>query len=185
MIEVELKFAVDSLESVRDQFLQMGAKLDSTSLQSDEYLNDPLRDFAKQDLSLRIRCHDGNYCLTFKGPNQAANAKIRHEIEMPLVDEAAAIQMKGVFEGIGFFSVAKVAKRREHLELEWLGTKVLICLDDVVEVGPFVELERVVADQSEVEQAKQELLELADRVGLSNSIQTGYLQMLLDNRGQK
>lgn len=183
MIEVELKFEVDSLDEVRDRFQQLGADMESTSVQSDEYLNDPLRDFAKLDIAMRIRSCDGKYYVTFKGPNQDATAKIRKEIEMPLVDEAAAAQMKGVFEGIGFFSVAKVVKQRDKMLIDWLGAKVEVCLDDVVDVGQFVELELVVADQSKVNGAKQTLLALADRVGLSGSIKTSYLQLLLKNRG--
>jgi adenylate cyclase class 2 len=183
MIEVELKFAVDSLSTVRDQFLKLGAVLESTSRQSDEYLNDPLRDFAKLDMALRIRSDNDQYCLTYKGPNQDATAKIRKEIEMPLMDEAAANQIKGVFEGIGFFSVAKVVKQRANLSLRWLEENVQVCLDDVADVGQFVEVELVVAHQADVEQARRTLFDLAQNVGLSGSIKTSYLQMLLQNRG--
>ena len=183
MIEVELKFQVDSLATVRDQFLELGAQSESTSRQSDEYLNDPLRDFAKLDRALRIRSCDDLHCLTYKGPNQDVAAKIRQEIEMPLVDEVAANQIKGVFEGIGFFSVAKVVKQRETLSLRWLEQPVQICLDDVDDVGQFVELELVVTNQAEVDQAKRTLNDLADCVGLSGSIRVSYLQMLLKKRG--
>ncbi len=43
--------------------------------------------------------------------------------------------MMGVFEGIGFHSVAKVVKQREQMQIDWLDAKVEICLDDVVDVG--------------------------------------------------
>lgn len=183
MIEVELKFAVDSLENLRDQFSQIGASFVSRSVQTDEYLNDPLRDFGKLDLALRIRSCDGKYCVTFKGPKLDPTAKIRKEIEMPLVDEASAEQMKGIFGGIGLLSVTKVVKQREQMQVDWLDEKVEICLDDVVDVGHFVELELVVADSQQVAAAKQKLFSLADHVGLSGPIQTSYLQMLLTNRG--
>ena len=103
---------------------------------------------------------------------------------MPLVDEDAAIQMKRIFEAIGFFAVAKVVKRRELLSLKWREADVEICLDDVVDVGKFVELELVVANQSEMKTAKQKLWALAEQIGLSGSIRTSYLEMLLKNRGK-
>ncbi|MFK7770026.1 MAG: class IV adenylate cyclase [Mariniblastus sp.] len=184
MIEIEFKFPVDSLAAVREQCLQIGAISSGTSQQSDEYINDPLRDFAKQDKALRIRDDNGSPCLTFKGPNLDPAAKIRQEVEMPLVDNAAAEQIKEVFLGIGFYSVAKVVKQRETLELNWQDTVVHVCLDDVEEVGGFVELELVVQDDGNVDEAKNRLNSLADELGLSGSIRTSYLELLLKNRGE-
>ena len=150
MIEVELKFPVESLDETRHRLMDLGATPRSFLIQTDEYLNDPLRDFAKLDMALRIRRSDDQYVLTFKGPNLDSLAKIRQEIELPLSDESAAGQLKQVFEGIGFFSVAKVLKRREELSLKWNDKSVKICLDDVKEVGGFVELELVVENESKM-----------------------------------
>lgn len=183
MFEVELKFPVESLTKVREEFFEIGAVSQSTTVQSDEYLNDPIRDFAKLDMALRIRCDGDRYCVTFKGPNLDATAKIRKEVEMPLADEHAAAQMKEIYEGIGFVSVAKVVKRREELLVNWRGTKVHVCLDEVDEVGGFVELELVVKDQGSVAEAKTSLVGLAEHVGLSGVTRTSYLEMLLKNRG--
>jgi adenylate cyclase class 2 len=184
MIEVELKFPVDSLTKVRDQLVERGAKSNATANQSDEYINDPLRDFAKLDFALRIRNNDGKYWLTFKGPNLDETAKIRQEVEMPLMDSDAADQIKDVFSGIGFVSVAKVEKRREVMELSWKDEQVTVCLDDVAEVGGFLELELVVADESASLSAKGKLIELAEEMGLTNPIRTSYLELLLRRRGK-
>jgi predicted adenylyl cyclase CyaB len=69
------------------------------------------------------------------------------------------------------------------MRVDWLGANVQICLDDVDEVGQFVELELVVAEPAEIDKAKETLFALADKVGLSGSIRTSYLQLLLENRG--
>lgn len=180
MIEVELKFEVDSLAQLRRQLMEMGATPVGQTVQSDEYLNDPLRNFAKQDLALRIRNCDGKYWLTFKGPKLDPVAKIREEIEMPLVDEVAAEQMRQVYLGIGFVSVAKVVKKREDLKLTKEGRDVLVCLDEVEKVGEFAELELVVANRDQVDAAKRTLFALAKDVGLNASTKTSYLQLLLD-----
>jgi adenylate cyclase class 2 len=184
MIEVELKFSLPCIEEARERFINLGAAPHAVMNQSDEYLNDPMRDFAELDLALRIRRSDENYLLTFKGPNRDSTAKIRQEIEMPLLDQAAAGQIKQIFESIGFFPVAKVVKRREELVLDWQNESIHVFLDDVEEVGRFVELELLVEDKSEVPYAKQNLLELAAVAGLTGAILTSYLELLLKNRRQ-
>lgn len=180
VIEVELKFRVESLPEIRQRFLEMGAIEDSVVRQMDEYLNDPIRDFAKLDLALRIRNTDGEYCLTFKGPNLDADVKVRQEIEMPL-DETGAGQMKAIFEGIGLRSVVTVIKRRETLVLDCDGVEVHVCLDDVERVGGFVELEIVVDGEPEILDAKRVLIELASRAGLGDPVRRSYIKMFLES----
>ncbi|MCP4772953.1 MAG: class IV adenylate cyclase [Planctomycetaceae bacterium] len=182
MIEVELKFPVASLEEIRSHLQSLGAISEGVSVQADEYFNDPKRNYAKLDIAVRIRQSDDEFWLTFKGPNLDPAAKIRKEIEMPLNDALAAEQMRGVLAGMGLVSVAKVMKRRE----EFVGcddlSSVHFCLDEVTEVGGFVELELVVESQEGVESAKLKLTALADQLGLSGSTRTSYLEMLLESR---
>ena len=182
MIEVELKFPVASLEEIRSHLQSLGAISEGVSVQADEYFNDPKRNYAKLDIAVRIRQSDDEFWLTFKGPNLDSAAKIRKEIEMPLKDALAAEQMRGVLAGMGLVSVAKVMKRRE----EFVGCDDLscvhFCLDEVAEVGGFVELELVVESQEGVEPAKLKLIALADQLGLSGSTRTSYLEMLLKSR---
>lgn len=182
MIEVELKFPVASIEQVRDQIVSLGAISEGVSIQADEYFNDLKRDYAKLDIAVRIRQSDDKYWLTFKGPNLDPAAKIRKEIEMPLKDALAAEQMKGVLDGMGLVSVAKVMKRREEFVGRGELSSVQFCLDEVAEVGGFVELESVVPSQDSVEPAKLKLRALADQLGLSGSTRISYLEMLLKSR---
>ena len=182
-IEVEFKFPVDDLANLRASLVAMGAQPVKVSEQIDEYFNDPLRDFAKLDVALRIRHSDSKLWLTYKGPNLDPTAKIRTEIETPLVDQAAAEQIKQTFIEIGYLSVARVAKQRETLSLEWEGQRVEICLDTVAEVGEFVELELVVDSIAKQDSAKKTLETLATKLDLSGSIRTSYLELLLKNRG--
>lgn len=183
-IEVEFKFPVGSLDDIRQQFVELGATEHSLETQEDEYINDPLRDFKKMDIALRVRRIDENYWLTFKGPNLDATAKIRTEIETQLVNQQAAEELKATFLGIGFYSVALVSKKRETLTLVWDHQIVEVCLDDVAEVGTFVELEIVVEAAAEVDAAKSVLQSLADKLELKDATRTSYLEMLLKNRGQ-
>jgi adenylate cyclase class 2 len=182
MVEVELKFPVSSLKEIRQKIHLLGAVFDGVSVQTDEYFNDPKRNYAELDLAVRIRQSDEKFWLTFKGPNLDPEAKIRKEIEMPLKDSVAAEQMQGVLVGMGLVSVAKVIKRRE----EFIGradlSSVHFCLDEVTEVGGFIELESVVPTQKDVEPAKLRLFTLANQLGLFGSTRRSYLEMLLEAR---
>lgn len=182
MIEVELKYRVESLAKTKEQLSKLGASPGRVVVQTDEYFNDPIRDFRKMDLALRLRNTDEEYCLTFKGPNVDPDAKVREEIELRL-DATASAQMKDVFLGIGYCSVAKVTKRREALVLDWNGTDVHLFLDDVKQVGSFIELEIIVADEHGVPKAKQTLSDLCNRMGLKAPVRTSYLELLLKSRG--
>lgn len=184
-IEIEYKFPVPDLSAIRQSLRQLGGTEFRTSVHSDEYLNDPLRDFAKMDIALRIRRSDDQFFLTYKGPNLDTAAKIRSEIETPLAGAEAAEQIKQSLLGIGFYSVASVKKTRESLALPWQGQQVEICLDAVDGVGNFVELEIVVETAAEKENAKSVLESLATKLELSGSIRTSYLDLLLKQRGDK
>ncbi len=182
MFEVELKFRLASLADLREKLVGMQAEFRGQNKQVDEYFDDPLRDFSSLDYALRIRRVNDQHRLTFKGPNLDSTAKMRHEVELPLLDAASAQQMKEVFLGIGFLSVAKVEKCRETMSLVWSGIRVEICLDHVEGLGEFAELEIVAADHVSSEAAKQHLLALASVLGLKDPIITSYLDLILQER---
>jgi len=59
--------------------------------------------------------------------------------------------------------------------------RIEVSLDEVEELGTFVELE-LVAGASRIESAKALLAELAGRLGLAESERRGYLELLLERR---
>ena len=182
IIEVELKFRVNSVSALRESLVLLGAIPDRLTVQSDEYFDDPLRGFPGLDYALRIRRSGDRYCLTFKGPNLDTTSKMRKELEVPLVDRPAAETLRQIFTAIGYREIEKVNKTREHLTLSRSGTTISICLDQVEEVGDFVELEIVAADEVEAESAKRHLHSLAKELKLTGGIRTSYLELLLSER---
>ncbi len=66
--EVEQKFRLSELESLRRRLLEMGAIAKETEDQVDTYLRHPCRDFRATDEALRIRRIQGNALVTYKGP---------------------------------------------------------------------------------------------------------------------
>ncbi|MEM9940440.1 MAG: class IV adenylate cyclase [Planctomycetota bacterium] len=184
MIEVELKFEVPDLDALNLRLDGLNAEWKQSVHQSDEYLNDPLRDFAQTDQALRIRSEDDRFCLTYKGPNLDTEAKIRKEIETQLGNAEIAQQIRQTFLELGYVSVATVEKRRTWYVVYFDNAKIQVCLDEVVDVGNFCELELVVSDDSEIETAKQALVTLADSIGLSGMMRTSYLELLLVSQGR-
>ncbi len=190
MVEVELKFSIPAPDDFRRRLSKFVVGPSVVSQQRDVYFNHSLQDFAKIDLALRIRESDDEFCVTFKGPNRDKQAKIRSETELSLEDSTAAKKMKAIFLGCGFFEEADVVKRRESFEIELEGQPVQICIDEVDELGSFVELEMLVDDSSPgqaslVAPAKAQLLKFANELGLANPITTSYLDLLLQKRGQR
>ena len=134
--------------------------------------------------ALRIRRSGDDYRLTFKGPNLDESTKLRREIELPLVGDQAAESLRQVFLAIGFRPIVKVNKTREQLFLKWSGVVITVCLDQVEEVGDFVELE-IVANEAEIERSKVQLHSLAETLKLEGGIRTSYLRLLLDRRDSR
>jgi len=184
MIEIEKKFPVGDAKALRQQLSQFATQEASwvTKSQSDEYFNHHQLKFDQLDIALRIRSTGEKHILTYKGPNQAENTKIREEFEVELSQQQAE-GVTQVLLGIGMHSVARVQKRREKITVEWEGTNITACLDTVEEVGSFVELELVVAGEDQVQDATATIESLSQALSLEGSTTTSYLEMLLKNHG--
>jgi adenylate cyclase, class 2 len=177
--EVEQKFPVDDLAEMEARLLAFGARLAPPLEQRDRYFAHPSRDFAQTDEALRIR-QIGPQCLvTYKGPKIDLTTKTRREIELPLSEVPAGIvQWTKLFEALGFRTVAEVHKLRRPAHLMWEGAEIEIALDQVDQVGTFVEFE-LVADSENLEAAKTRILSLAAALGLAVAERRSYLELLL------
>jgi adenylate cyclase class 2 len=179
-IEVEQKFRVSSPATVAARLVALGGRLGDAQLQIDRYFNHPARDFARTDEALRIRqVIERNY-LTYKGPKLDSTTKTRREIEVPISPgEAAAEQFGELLIALGFRPVAEVRKHRRKTTLEHRGRRIEVVLDDVDQVGAYVELE-IVVDASEMDAAKQAIGSLAAELGLTENERKSYLELLLE-----
>lgn len=181
-LEVELKFPVSSIRDVEHKLHKIGARLGDPQLQHDRYYAHPSRDFAVTDEAFRTRQVGQRNYVTYKGPKLDRTSKTRREIELLLEPGSEISQQSGeLLEALGFTVVAEVRKRRRVATITWQSREVEIALDDVEEVGQFVELE-IQAPQSEIEPARSALASLAAELGLANSERRSYLELLLANR---
>ncbi len=178
--EVEQKFPVADLSALERKLVSTGATFADTIVQVDRYLAHPSRDFACTDEALRIRqVGDANF-ITYKGPKIDATTKTRKEIELSLHDGGEEAERWGTLLGaLGFVPVAEVRKRRRCGRLVWQNAVVEIALDQVDDLGEFVELELSVEEAS-VDAAKAKIQSLADELGLSGAERRSYLELLLD-----
>ena len=161
----------------------MGASIDAPLQEVDQYFNAPDRDFARTDEALRLRRIGSTNFVTYKGPKTDSQTKTRSEIEVPLAPgDTVAKQFSDLLVHLGYRAVAAVTKRRVVCHLHREAFDLEACLDDVDEVGKFVELE-ILAPPEALDAARAVLLKMAKEMGLGPQERRSYLEMLLAKRG--
>jgi adenylate cyclase, class 2 len=187
--EVEQKFSVVDHGAIRKRLRDMGAECLGTDLQADTYFAHPARDFAQTDEALRLRRVGDENWITYKGPKVDSRTKTRRELELPLAAGPVSFeQYSELLMALGFRPVATVHKTRERWRLAYRhvpgqhqserSCEVEIALDDVEQVGLFVELE-VAATDDGLLLAHEVIDSLANDLGLSRSERRSYLELLL------
>jgi adenylate cyclase class 2 len=193
MYEVEIKVPA-ALERVRDRLRERDADPAEIRRQRDVYYDAPHREFAETDEALRIRretviedpATDGggsaggapageeSIRLTYKGPLLDEESKTRSEHETGVNDGEA---ISGILDGLGFDPAATVEKRREYWRFEGFS----VTLDSVERIGEFVEIERAVDDENDIDPTREAAVETLARLGLDadDQVRTSYLGLLL------
>ncbi|GAB6102609.1 class IV adenylate cyclase [Thermococcus atlanticus] len=182
MIEIELKGYADDriFERVRERFEFMRKER-----QEDLYFQHPCRDFAETDEALRIRIKkfNGHFeaFLTYKGPKLDRISKTRREIEVPINDVDAYID---ILHSLGFREVISVEKTREKYYVE---KGITITLDEVEGLGKFIEIEELAGGDVSIDQEVENLKRLLLDLGVRKFERRSYLELLLQrgmNDGQ-
>ena len=178
--EVEQKYRVADPADVRRRFALLGAEDGGAVVQVDTYYAHPGRDFSATDEALRIRRVGAKNFITYKGPKLDATTKTRREIEFEFAaGDSGAERCDQLLQALGFQRVAEVSKTRQLSRLQRGKHSIELALDDVQEVGSFVELEIGVEQESELDAARAALADLASELGLEDVERRGYLEMLL------
>jgi adenylate cyclase class 2 len=178
--EVENKFPVAHLSAMERQLSEMGAQFREVIEQVDVYFAHPVRDFAETDEALRIRRVGEMNFVTYKGPKIDQTTKTRREIELPLVSGAERVaDYTALLVALGFRTVAEVRKRRRGGQLAWHDWTVELALDEVAQLGQFVELE-IVVEPDRLTDAQTAVRLLAERLGLAQPERRSYLELVLD-----
>ena len=185
--EVEQKFRVESHEPVLAVLAAQGVAIDEPVEQTDCYYRHPQRDFAQTDEAFRLRSVGEQNFLTYKGPKLDQETKTRLEEEVRLADGPEAREScDAIIRHLSFEPVATVTKQRRIATTARRGQTAEIALDDVAEIGQFVEIEISVetdaADDTAMNTAKQALADLAQELGFTDVERRSYLELLLAAR---
>ena len=178
-MEAECKFRVKDAMEIRNRLKELGAVYLRREEHRDTYLRHPSRDFRATDEALRIREIDGEPFITYKGPKLAGPIKIRPEIELPLMPGTVSDWLK-IWEHLGFVIALTVPKTREVYSWDYCERGVTITLDHVESLGDFAEVERIVMDAAEIEQAQSDIQNVGQLLGLLDVERRSYLGMMLE-----
>lgn len=181
--EVEQKFPLPDVMGVEQKLAELGATAHGAVRQVDRYYGHPSRDFSVTDEALRIRRVGDLNFITYKGPKVDQTTKTRRELEIRLPPGAEGdAGFSVLLEAIGFRPVAEVKKVRRRMDVPWRGRHVEAALDQVDELGSYLELE-LHADESSLDAARDLVASLAAELGLEASERRSYLELLLAQRG--
>lgn len=191
MLEIEQKFRVGDLSKAAAQIAELFNVIsDAVQQQVDCYYSHPARDFDATDEALRLRRTNvpGNdqsgSVLTYKGPRIDALGdsrlfKTRREIELPIGSTPGEVdRFDELLQALGFTPTATVTKLRRCLKVRTGEWKVEIALDDVRDLGTFVEIE-IIADEDSAAAARTAISEIAGQLGLESPITSSYRNLLL------
>ena len=173
MIEIEVKARVDDARNMERAIIAMGATPMGIQDQADTYYNAPNRNFEKTDEALRIRVEEDAF-LTYKGPKMDALSKTRQEFQTVIKEPET---MGNILSSLGFFPVATVKKRRKNYRLG----DFFISLDEVRDLGSFIEVEIPVKNSKNYEEKVESILKIVEKLGISrtSTIRESYLEMIL------
>lgn len=184
MLEVELKASLGDLtaEELEKRALALGFLPEERVREEDVYFNGAERDFRRTDEALRLRgvwrLPDGGResLVTYKGPKLDRVSSTRTEYEMAVSDGEAA---RKILEALGYRVFAVVDKVRRTFRLGGAA----LCLDEVTDLGGFLELELLVPGEEQREEAVKRLMALLEALGVSRERLTrrSYLELLASN----
>ncbi|MBN1841221.1 MAG: class IV adenylate cyclase [Deltaproteobacteria bacterium] len=161
-VEIEVKFYLHDVNSVRERVLSMGAAFSGRFFETNICFEDAAKSFKNQDILLRLR-KDDKARLTFKSPpdHPDRDFKIYRELEIEVDDFDTC---RAVLEGIGFHPEQTYEKWRETFILA--DTKLLI---DTTPYGVFLEIEG----------QKSDILDITNRLDLKweERILLNYLEI--------
>jgi adenylate cyclase class 2 len=170
-IEVELKYPIDCglVKNIISEAVKLGYKHRGSQVEEDIYYQHPCRNVIETDEAIRVRRVNGKIeSLTYKGPRLSSEAKARLEI---IVKPVGSL-IEEFLLAVGFSPAIRVVKSRTYLVKD----NILVTVDNVVDLGCFVEIE-VPLDE------KDKIRRIADELGLQSSPLTkSYVELIMDEK---
>jgi adenylate cyclase class 2 len=183
--EVELKYRVADLGPITRELELLGARVEPAVAMEDVYFGHPCRDFKARDEAFRIRRIGEENRITYKGPKQGGPTKTREELELSFEGGREGYRkLATLLERLGFVAVAAIPKLRRaaHVSVGKPPIALEVALDEVAQLGLYVEVEAWVESAAELPIAQAAVTEFAGRLGLTEVEPRSYLRMMLELR---
>ena len=174
--EIEVKAKVDNFDALIKKLEDLGCKISEPISQHDYIYNQNGIDLSKTHETpvLRIRRQDGRNIFTLK---QNISGELDClEKEMDVSDGkilGEIIELLGYSKSV---EVEKIRRKTKYKELE-------ICLDEVKNLGTFVEVEKMTDDMSgDGQKTQDELIDCLESIGVNkeNKVLQGYDSMIYE-----
>ncbi len=180
-MEVETKVKVKDLTQVKNKLISMGAVFDKEKAQADHYYKPKGREKETQcpgSFIVRVRKMQQKSFLTVKLLTNVVGAWEEHETEINNSEV-----MRKILEKIGFSHVFSINKTRSAGKLG----EFEVCIDDVKELGKYLEIALDSEDLKNKEEAKEKIDKLIAELGFDKPDveHRGYAAIISQNMGIK
>lgn len=181
-VEIKVKIRLSQIKSLRKKIFALGANFQRKVKENDIYFTAPHRDFIKTKECLRIRERDNFLELTYKGPTTELMSSKKQfwksEINLPL--SCSKREIESLLEALNFKKIVEVIKEREKYELG----KQSISLDNIKNLGWFLEVENTAKDEKERQKALDENMTLLRKLNLNEKdiIDEPYRDLVLKKK---
>jgi adenylate cyclase, class 2 len=143
--ETEAKFRLPDPDALRQRLEELGAQPAGRVLEVNRIFDTPDARLRNADCGLRIRIGRSleadsppggasSALLTYKGPRAAGEPKIREELETPVADPAALVE---ILDRLGLHEIIVYEKRRDV----WRLGPCEIAVDELPDLGWWLEIE--------------------------------------------
>lgn len=180
MTEVEIKLPIPNRQKTIEDLISLGFQAGSTIVETDVYFDNDKEQVRKNGEALRVRriqnleTGEAQSVITFKGKKLDQVSMTRQELETGISDAETGIR---ILSAIGFSPVLpKVVKKRQPYHWK----QMTACVDQVQNLGDFLELELVIGEDEKRDLALRKIEEILIKLGfqMSDTTRTSYLSML-------
>lgn len=180
MVEVEVKLPINNIEKLQLDLNRLGFIKTGLFCEEDCYFDNGDCQIRTNGEALRIRkitdfqSKSSDTVITFKGKKMDQVSMSRRELETQIADAETGIQ---IFEALGFRIVPpKVIKIRNEYKIG----QMTACIDQVQNLGDFLELEIVIQEGEDKDEALGQIENVLQNLGysLNDTVRNSYLSML-------
>ncbi|MFH1316839.1 MAG: class IV adenylate cyclase [Candidatus Woesearchaeota archaeon] len=179
MKEIEVKAKINDFDNLIMKLKELGCNLGEELIQCDIIFKSNKTDFSnikRGENILRIRDENGKFKLTLKRSQENSLDCIENEV---VIDDDN--QMREILLNLGYKEVLRINKLRRKFKFK----DYEICLDDVEELGKFIEVEKISEEDSK--KVQEELFRFLKDLGIreENRIEKGYDNLMWEKMIKK